>query len=310
MKTLKNTRTAWLAAVCVALLWFCGGRQSIQARDFSADAASRALGIKVYRQGLTDAGVPIRIQYTGTQSAGLARVSVDAAGDLFFFNDAGSADTTVSTDGQIDVSGSAENTWGEVADAINLSANWAAILQDALPSVGCNDVLTSTTVAGDLNQVYDADGYGLLLDTSDADYHYVRVGPEYLSKDVLTVPGTRTHSGGGWLLNRRAYPIGGLKETATTWNCEAHYLTVTPTYSSTAPVIRLVAVRSDGAGSTEIELLRRTATTSGSANTIALPTSAKFGAGWAIVACLENGGTTALTAVTYEVHGRIWRYVP
>lgn len=110
-----------------------------------------------------DADVCFRIQYIGAQNA--ADVEVNAGGQILLKHGAvgaTAADTLVSTDGTIDVTGGTEDTVGEVLNIINASVNWRAIHVDALLADSVNNVLldsgpSDAKVAGGLAICWDTD---------------------------------------------------------------------------------------------------------------------------------------------------------
>ena len=101
-----------------------------------------ALAIQKAQYAADLQSVAIVIRYVGAQASGT--VEINAAGELLFKHGAlgaEAADTTVSTDGTIAVAGAAENTFGEVVDVINSSANWNAKLVGALRGDSSNNTL-------------------------------------------------------------------------------------------------------------------------------------------------------------------------
>jgi len=111
--------------------------------------------------------VAMLLKYVGTENS--ATVAVAAGGDMTFEVSA-AADTTVNTTGSIDLStpAAAVDTYGELVDIINASANWTAVLVDVLRSdLTDNTLYTQTTV-----QCTKAEGVPLYLDSAvAASYH-------------------------------------------------------------------------------------------------------------------------------------------
>lgn len=105
------------------------------------------------RTVLDDGDVGLVIQYIGAeQTAGVAskgNIEVTAAGDLLLQHDQSGAlapDTSIKlptggTDGMIDVSDAAANTFGQVADHLNASPNWRCFIADALRADSSDDAL-------------------------------------------------------------------------------------------------------------------------------------------------------------------------
>jgi len=111
-----------------------------------------------------DGDVAMVVRYIGSQASGT--VEIDADGNLLFKHgvlDSEEADTTVSTDGTIDVSGASENTFVEVLEAIHASANWEAKLVGALTTDSSNNKLLLAAAA----QAKSDAGLKLYFDTSD-----------------------------------------------------------------------------------------------------------------------------------------------
>ena len=78
-----------------------------------------------------------------------ATVAVNAGGDIAFTTNGTTADTTVNTTGTLDLSTPAAtlNTLGEVADMINASANWVAIILGGTRDMGVDGIFYTTTEA-------------------------------------------------------------------------------------------------------------------------------------------------------------------
>jgi hypothetical protein len=91
------------------------------------------------------------IWYKGATGSG-ATFAIAAGGDWAFTTDGTTADTTISTDGTIDLStpDASENTWGEVCDVVNASPNWGMYLLAVLPE-DSTDNTSETQVEIDLS---------------------------------------------------------------------------------------------------------------------------------------------------------------
>jgi len=107
------------------------------------------------------------LKYVGTANS--ATVAVAAGGDMTFEVSA-VADTTVNTTGSIDLSTPAGtvDTYGELVDIINASANWTAVLVDVLRSDSTDNTLAEqATIQGT-----KAEGVPLYFDSAvAASYH-------------------------------------------------------------------------------------------------------------------------------------------
>lgn len=292
---MKLTYTLAWVCLLVAVLF----AQAAPAADLTSILLNRELGIPVTRYAATDGNIAMRIKYIGGTnpvSAGDYSVAVAAGGDITLEEDDGTVDTTVSTDGVIDVSDAAEDTWGEVADAINASDNWQCILVDVLPSHSANDTLLAVSETG--SGLLDEEGLALLVDLDVADEFGLSIGPEYTTDEVLSVSNDN-------LLNRKATPF---QSFAPTYTCELYYATSTATYSSGAPDLEVYAVKDHGAGATELLLWSQVGAASGSASNIDLTDLPPLRAprGWRLVVIYDDDSTPDLTAATMRVHGLIY----
>jgi hypothetical protein len=130
----------------------------------------------------TAGSVALLVRYVGT-AAGSATtdVEVTAGGDINF-RVAGSADTTVDTDGTIDCSTppAGSDTMGEVVDLINASANWRAVLVGALRSDGTDNVLTTRSVTA----AAKAEGVPLYFDSAVSLTASIPMIPENCKTDI------------------------------------------------------------------------------------------------------------------------------
>lgn len=130
-----------------------------------------------------DTPIGILIRYVGSQISGTVEVAAD--GNITCKHGALGAevvDTTVSTDGVIDVSGGTEDTFGEVIDIINASANWEAVLVDVPRSRSCDDALKLLSAT----QAKVPAGIQLVLDTDTAKIASRLIAPEKYRKDLRT----------------------------------------------------------------------------------------------------------------------------
>ena len=119
-------------------------------------------------RSVVDGGdIGLIVEYIGSEASG--KVAVDAAtGDIAFTHGAvgaEAADTTIGAptlNGTIDVSDASANTFGEVVDLINQSANWRAYLVDVLRS----DTSVNTLATKSATQAKVSGGITLLKDTA------------------------------------------------------------------------------------------------------------------------------------------------
>lgn len=250
---MKKHRVLWLGLIMVAAI-------GLMAADLTTYQLNREIAHGSTRYVTTDGSIALRVKWVGTAGSG-ASIDVNAAGDLLFTTDGTTADATVSTDGTIDVSGATENTFGEVADAINLSANWEATLVDVLPSTSSNNVLTD--VAENATGVIDEEGLALTYNTADLDMASVSIGPEYTIDDDLSVSGDS-------LLNRRTTPTSGFSPVYTNelvYVCAGAVFDQEEIAGATARV-SIWAVNGNGSGATETLLWREEGGTSITLKTI------------------------------------------
>lgn len=181
---------------------------------FGASLAQRqeaiALGHDVIRSVTTSTSIVMRVKWIGAAGSG-ATLEVLSGGDMVFTTDGTTADTTVSTDGTIDLStpAASEDTWGEVCDVINASGSWHAVLVDVLPSASSDNTAitmaeTSTTTGKsatyniDGNGLFDTEGLAIQFDVAQADAIYASVGPEHFTNEAFPVSN---------LLDRQAIPV-------------------------------------------------------------------------------------------------------
>jgi len=114
--------------------------------------------------------VAIQVKYIGATAPGATTTVAVAAGGDLTFNVAGAGDVSVrcpfgGTAGVIDVSDAACNTFGEVLDVINRSANWVAFPTAVLRADSSDNTLITLVASADVTK---AQGLGLLRDTTIA----------------------------------------------------------------------------------------------------------------------------------------------
>lgn len=143
-----------------------------------------------------DTDVALYVRYIGDTAAG-GTVTVASNGDITFAEGAVGASAAEDTlecpvsgalGGIIDVSDSACDTLGEVADIINGSSHWIAFIKDGFRSSSSNDTLNalSETAANTVG------GLGLVRDTSVA----FDVGPVLLSPEAVDLRSVAVQQGG------------------------------------------------------------------------------------------------------------------
>lgn len=277
------------------------------AADLATVQLNRALGRDVGRYATTDGAIALRIKFIGTVATGSARVDIEADGNLEFYADDGTADTNVSTDGVIDVSGAAEDTLGEVLDIINATDDWRAIPVDYLPSMSINNILTSSTSLQAGSDISEEAGHAYYYNTADIDTIALSIGPEYTVDEQLSVSNDD-------LLNRRSKPAGN--PLGYTWQNELIYATATATYTSGAPDLQVYAVLPNAttgkwATGTEIKLYQDV----GAATTVAKPIATlpkqapiKGPPGSMLVVLYRDTTTPDVTAANIQVHGKSYRW--
>ena len=118
-----------------------------------------------------DTDVALLVRYVGATPTATDTVTVEADGDLTFKQN-GVADTTLecpvsgALGGIIDVSDVACDSFGEVVDIINASADWEAVLLDVMRSDLTDDVLLAAAAADATGK----DGLSLYLDTTQTPF--------------------------------------------------------------------------------------------------------------------------------------------
>lgn len=285
---------------CVALgfaLLLLALCQPVRAADLDAILLNKEIGVPVTRLVATDGSIAMRVQWKGTAGDG-ATLTVNAAGDLLFTTDGSTADDTVSTDGTVDVSDSAEDTFGEVADAINASANWSAILVDVLPSHSANNTLTEAAESAS-GAVEAEEGVALLYNTADLDMISAEIGIAHTVDDVLAVSNDN-------VLNRRTTPAGSV--TYPVYRAELFLATGNATFSTGAPDLEVYAVKDDTAGAVELLLWSQAGadtTVDSSIDMTDLP-PIRAPRGWRLVVVYDDDTTPDITAATLQVHGLVY----
>lgn len=294
--TPRRAMLAAFAALFLAMLLIFAN--AALAADLNTIALNKALGLSVGRYvsfGSTTEGqasIAMRIRYIGT--VGTPTIQVSAAGDLQFEQN-GAVDTSVSSDGVIDLStpSATEDTLGEVVGVINASPHWQAILVDALPSDKSDNVLATLTETG--TGLTNPEGAPVFIDQSSiingSEYgHTLSIGPEW-TRDA-------------------AAPIGNLPSrqsaASASWRSELYTLTANSTFASGSSRLDVWAVK----GSTEILLWRET----GAATTV--DKAKTFGGSNLVVPLVGPRGfrlvvryvnTAAPTAGTLQVFGKTWQ---
>lgn len=132
--------------------------------------AQRILAARMRSRTVSDdLDIGLVVKYIGAQASGT--VQVDASGNILFKHGAlasEAADTTIQvgvTAGTITVSNAAGNTFGEILDVINASANWKAYLVDTLRTDN-SDASTGSLLIMAATQAKTPGGIALLKDTS------------------------------------------------------------------------------------------------------------------------------------------------
>ncbi len=321
MKTFRNIVALALFALAAAL------PNRALAWDYTTDyvtpRANPSTGHMIAAYTTTDVAIALRVRFEGTaaQKAAGPTADVDATTREFAFTtDGTTADTTVgdgdgtTTDGIIDTDDAAYNTWGEVCDDINASSLWECTLVGVLPSGSSDGVvvdfaetstttgLTATGITGYTRHgIFDAEGLEVALDTSDADFISLCIGPETLSDDRLTVYGNK-------LGNRRSTPLN--TDRALYWTPELEYV-----YAEGGPggTLSVIGVSGNGASAIEETLWYKTLPSSGTPATTSTHTldlrdalnKIRMPRGWHIVVKLDKAGS-AITTGTLQVSGLTW----
>lgn len=186
---MKSTLT-----VLVALALVLGLTPTVYAqRDYGSVIMN---GAQVGGSVSDDLDVALLIRYTGGSTGSASgTVAVAAGGDFTFLQGASgseAADTTFecpvsgALGGLIDVSDAACDTLGEVADIINASSDWVAVIIDGLRSDSSNDSLATlsavaATTPGGIKVLWDTDTIAFNLTIALTD---LRTLPPYMINGV------------------------------------------------------------------------------------------------------------------------------
>lgn len=173
---------------------------------------------------IDDGDVALKLRYVGSQPS--ATVEVSAAGDILFKHGVAGAevaDTTIkigSTPGTIDVSNTAGNTFGEVVDHINGSANWEAYLVGSLRADN-SDASTGSLLVRSATTIAPKTDLALYKDTSKVLELAIRVGKRdsvtgsesLAAAEIYSITSTNTFSSGTNLI--KIYEINESAKTET-----------------------------------------------------------------------------------------------
>jgi hypothetical protein len=147
----------------------------------------KMLGVNHALYAADDGDVALQVRYVGSEAS--ATVTVDSSGDITFqHGDAAEEEvdtTVVASTGKIDTSGAAGDTFGEIVDVINASANWEARLIGSLRADASDDALlerSETTITASGN----SEGIPLYKDTSEALNLGIAIGPYALESKKST----------------------------------------------------------------------------------------------------------------------------
>lgn len=205
-----------------------------------------------------------------------ATIAASSAGDLAFTIN-GAADTRISTDGTIDVSGATEDTFGEVYDIVNAVQGWNMVLSGpCIRATSSNDALATATAATCFKKPVS-----LLLDTDTAKVH-------------------------GFTISQRKQPTWGVASKGKIRALEFEhgyknvldYVSFTSTYASGTSTINVY--ESDGITDTLLHTESGGATTAAETYTPTKPLMAK--PNHRLVVQLVNSAAMASTAS--EINGR------
>ena len=313
---MKTLRTRLLAGL-LALVAFVGIASTARGASYESYLENRVInGVTVGRYVSGDTAIAMRVKYIGSTSAGTRSVAVEANGDLTFTY-AGAADTTVSSDGTVDVSDAAENTYGEVADAINASSYWRCLLVDVLPSASCNNTMLADTATNDEADYISEEGYELFVELAQVDQISACIGPEYTVEEYWNVPNSSSQTSTNGFLGRSSY-ARSVTSGATGYSNTRAELTWAKMGLTEADGVDanfyLYAVRGNGASATEILLwgpeLGATDGDNGDLFTFNYPTTAQqpidVPAGFRLIAIYDSAASAA-TAATLQVFGRFYK---
>lgn len=168
-----------------------------------------------------DGDIALRVKYVGSEKS--ATVTVSAAGDLTFKHGALGAeavDSTVGAAGVIDVSAAAYNTFGEVVDNINGSANWEAYLVGALRA-DSSDASTGSLLVRSETTILPKTDLALYKDTSKVLELAIRVGKrsatsgseEKAASEIFSITSTNTFGSGTSLI--KIYEVNDAEKSET-----------------------------------------------------------------------------------------------
>ena len=200
MKTLRNSDFARLMALTVALFVSLGTFMVPPANAQSLETAiqNAIRATPVFYVGTDDQDTAMLIRYigTGTSNSGTVEVTVTTS-DLTFLQGAQGSEAA-STEfecpvsgalgGIIDASNAACNTLGEIADTINASTSWRAVILDGFRS----DVWDARGLTMAATRATTVDGLAIKWDTSTAfDYSSALVPPEFRKMSAYIRGNTR-----------------------------------------------------------------------------------------------------------------------
>lgn len=213
--------------------------------DFGYGMFSPADNRTVVNEVADDGPVALLVRYIGSEESGL--VEVTAGGDLVFTHGvlgSEAADTSVleegGTGGTIDVSDTNGNTLGKVVDAINASANWEAVLVDALRG----DSSTDTLVDSGPSQAKTPKGLAINVDTSAALVCTLLVAPQVFREDIRVY---RAPTPGSNVTVKPSFPFKGTRG-------EVAYVTAISDFGSGANTVTLVSADGDADNETSVIL--------------------------------------------------------
>lgn len=256
--------------------------------------------ITPFHHNATTQTVPAMIvQYIGSQAS--ATVEVAAGGDVTFKHGAASseaADATIKlpsggSDGVLDVSDTTADTFGEICDHINASANWRCILVGARRSDSTNNTLAALSATqakvSTLSGPYRSAGVPLYLDEQVG----FKVGFSITNKRYTGINAGSANKGGDQVDD-------GMQN-------ELSYIAFKSTYGSGSSAFSVYIVND----STNEEVL--VASFAGGATTVAAEKdffadggiNYKAPLGWRILVQLANSAAMTMTQLTG--HGKVTR---
>lgn len=266
-------------------------------------------GACVGNQRGTDAGVWGRIWWVGSVDPGDASITVSAAGNITFEGSDGTVDSTIGTAGFVHVI--ADMTWGEIADEVNSSPNWAMRLMDVLP----DDVATSACLALSETGTNLTSGRDMLIDLSVVDYISYSVGPEQtgslLGAQIGAAISDNTDKEG--ILSGTSYARGeygyGLN-----YRSRIDYIQAGLTAGDTEDtILRVFAVRGNGSTATKELIYYELGSTDGNNGDIYTRATTRpaivgpLGARLVVKYGKHTGDTVTATAGSLIVDGFVWR---